>query len=265
MKQISIIFALAFAPCYGGAIQSHAIDVAVPIPGMTNDVVRIPNCNRVSAVVTKCIDMEKYVPDQKAVAMVAQSDVYLSLGLPFEDTLCKRALQMNSALKIFSVTNGCYTIDKNIYVWLTPENMTTIAANVRRSLLPENKFFSWSCMSLKDQYKNLGLTVAIAHPALEYPCRYFGLRFVRIYDGAGLFKREEIKRIIRDSNAVIILAVECQMDELSLVVPEGIEVGAIDIFEETALVQFTKLIHRAVVIYTDRELENTGDNNCEHR
>ena len=68
-------------------------------------------------------------------------------------------------------------------------------------------------------------------------------------------KREEIKRIIRDSNSVIILAVECQMDELPLVVPEGIEVGAIDIFEETALVQFAKMIHRAVVIYTDKELQ----------
>ena len=244
---------------------SHIVNVAVPIPSMTNDVVRVLNCSRVSTVVTKCTDLEKFVPDQNAVDLVAQSDVYLSLGLPFEDSLCKRALQKNSALKIFNVTNGCYTIDKNIYVWLTPENMTTIAANVRRSLLPENKFLSWSCMSLKDQYKNLGLTVAIAHPALEYPCRYFGLRFVRIYDSAGLIKREEIKRIIRDSNAVIILAVECQMEELPLVVPQGIEVGAIDIFEETALVQFTKLIHRAVVIYTDRELENTGDNNCEHR
>ena len=244
---------------------SHIVNVAVPIPSMTNDVVRVLNCSRVSTVVTKCTDLEKFVPDQNAVDLVAQSDVYLSLGLPFEDSLCKRALQKNSALKIFNVTNGCYTIDKNIYVWLTPENMTTIAANVRRSLLPENKFLSWSCMSLKDQYKNLGLTVAIAHPALEYPCRYFGLRFVRIYDSAGLIKREEIKRIIRDSNAVIILAVECQMEELPLVVPQGIEVGAIDIFEETALVQFTKLIHRAVDIYTDTELENTGDNNCEHR
>ena len=45
------------------------------------------------------------------------------------------------------------------------------------------------------------------------------------------------------------------MDELPLVVPEGIEVGAIDIFEETALVQFAKMIHRAVVIYTDKELQ----------
>ena len=245
----------------------NIVNVTVPIPAMTNDVAGLSRDKRfvAKAVIAKGVDLAKYMPDQNAVDLVAQSDVYLSLGLPFEDSLCKRALQKNSALKIFNVTNGCYTIDKNIYVWLTPENMTTIAANVRRSLLPENKFLSWSCMSLKDQYKNLGLTVAIAHPALEYPCRYFGLRFVRIYDSAGLIKREEIKRIIRDSNAVIILAVECQMEELPLVVPQGIEVGSIDIFEETALVQFTKLIHRAVVIYTDRELENTGDNNCEHR
>ena len=257
MKLIIILFSSVLVNCAVGTEKTGTVDVTVPIPALTNAFLSLSSVRqfRVKPVLTGCIDMAKYIPSQDVVKMVAKSDVYLSLGIPFEHDLCKRALQINNSLKVFQVTNGCKTIGGNMYVWLSPDNMEIIGNNVKRCLAPNDKSFSWSCMSLKDCYKNLGLTVALAHPAFEYPCNYFGLRYVRLYDADGNLKRGSIESVIRESKASYAFALEHQTSEMDLLASKGFDVGSVDIGDAEALVQFAKCIRKAIAKEEDKMLK----------
>ena len=255
--KVYILCLIGSANSVGAICETNIVNVTVPIPAMTNIVARISRDKLFVAkpVIAKGVDLAKYVPNQKVIDMVAHSDVYLSLGLPFENDLCKRALQINNSLKCFTVTNGCDTIDRNMYVWLTPDNMDVIRANARRCLAPREKSFSWSCMSVKGIYKNLGLMVALAHPALEYPCNYFGLRYVRLYDADGNLKRKSIESMIRESKASYAFALEHQTSEMDLLASKGIDVGLIDSGDSEALLQFAKCVRNAVIKEEDHKLQ----------
>ena len=250
MKLITILFSSALANCAIATDKINIVNVTVPIPAMTNIFAGGLSPSRhfhVRPLLTNSIEFAKYKPSQAEADMVVRSDVYLSLGLPFEHDLCKRALQINNSLKVFQVTNGCNIIGHNIYVWLSPDNMNIIAANARRCLMSESKSFSWSCMSLKDCYKNIDLTVAIAHPAFEYPCNYFGLRYVRLYDADGNLKRGSIESVIRESKASFAFALKHQASEMAFLVSQGFDVDSIDAGDAEALVQFAKCIRNVVV------------------
>jgi len=255
--KVYMLCLIGSANCIGAIDSPHIVNVTVPIPAMTNIIAGLSRDKRFIAkpVIAKGVDLAKYMPDQHAVDLVAHSDVYLSLGLPFEDDLCKRALQINKLLKCFPVTNGCNTIDRNMYVWLSMDNLDVIRDNVKRCLIPKEKSFSWSCMSLKDQYKNLGLTVALAHPAFEYPCNYFGLRYVRLYDAEGNLKRGSIENVNRKSKVSFALALEHQASEMAFLASKGFDVGSIDAGDTEALVQFAKCIRNAVVKEEDKILQ----------
>ena len=258
MKLITILFSSALANCAIATDKINIVNVTVPIPAMTNIFAGGLSPSRhfhVRPLLTNSIDLAEYTPKQDVTDIVIQSDVYLSLGLPFERELCKHALQGNNSLKVFQVTNGCNIIDHNIYVWLSPDNMDIIAANARRCLMPESKSFAWSCMSLKDCYKNIDLTVAIAHPAFEYPCNYFGLRYVRLYDADGNLKRGSIESVIRESKVSFALALEHQASEMAFLASKGFNVGSIDAGDAEALVQFAKCIRNAVAKEEDRILQ----------
>ena len=249
MKLIRILFLFVFACCNSVAAGGHAVNVVVPIPAMTNAVAQL-SCHKlfhVRPIVSNCVDLAKYIPNQEVIDLVAQSDVYLSLGLPFEIDLCSRALQKKNSLQIFQVTNGCNIIDHNMYVWLAPDNMDMIAANVRQCLMPERKSLSWSCMPLKDIYKNLGLTVALAHPAFEYLCTYFGVQYIKLYDANGNFKRGNIENMIRRSKVSFVFVLEHQSREITFLASKGFDVGSIDIGDAEAPVQFSKFIYNVIV------------------
>ena len=108
---------------------------------------------------------------------------------------------------------------------------------------------------LKDQYKNLGLTVSLAHPAFEYPCNYFGLRYVRLYDAEGNLKRGSIENVNRESKVSFALALEHQASEMAFLASKGFDVGSIDAGDTEALVQFAKCIRNAVVKEEDKILQ----------
>ena len=257
--KLYILCLIGVANSFGAISGTHIVNVTVPIPAMTNVVARISRDKLFVAkpVIAKGVDLAKYVPNQKVVDMVAHSDVYLSLGLPFENDLCNRALQINNSLKCFTVTNGCDTIDHNMYVWLMPDNMDIIRDNAKRCLAPKEKSFSWSCMSLKGFYRNIDLTVALAHPAFEYLCNHFGLRYVRLYDVKGNLNRDSIENVIRESKASYALALEHQTIEKDILTSKGFDVGLIDAGDTEALLQFAKCIRKAVIKEEDRKLQET--------
>lgn len=144
----------------------------------------------VTPLVAKAGCPETYSPTPKQLQKLSEADVYLKLGLSFEDTWLSKI--QNSKLKTFSMTQNIkLRTDEDPHVWISLKNLNTMAentANILSELKPDQKaYFKQNLKVFKQKIKaldkkfiasikqNKSKYIFVIHPAYAYFADDYGL------------------------------------------------------------------------------------------
>lgn len=144
----------------------------------------------VTPLVAKAGCPETYSPTPKQLQKLSEADVFLKLGLSFEDTWLNKI--KNSKLKTISMTqNVKLRADQDPHVWISLKNLNIMAentANILSELRPDQKeyfkqnlkVFKQKIKALDDKFKvsikqNKSKYIFVIHPAYAYFSDDYGL------------------------------------------------------------------------------------------
>ena len=144
----------------------------------------------VTPLVSKAGCPETYSPTPKQLQKLSEADVYLKLGLSFEDTWLSKI--QNSKLKTVSMTQNIkLRADQDPHVWISLKNLGLMAENtaiILSELKPDQKeyfqqnlkLFKQKIKSLDDKFKasikqNKSKYIFVIHPAYAYFADDYGL------------------------------------------------------------------------------------------
>lgn len=146
---------------------------------------------QVAPLVSKAGCPETYAPTPKQLQKLSGADLYLKLGLPFEDTWLSKI--QNSKLKTMSMTTNIkLRADQDPHIWISLKNLNAMAentANILSELRPDQKeYFKQNLKAFKqktkvldDKFKtsikqNKSKDIFVIHPAYAYFADDYGLK-----------------------------------------------------------------------------------------
>ena len=144
----------------------------------------------VTPLVSKAGCPETYSPTPKQLQKLSEADLYLKLGLSFEDTWLSKI--QNSRLKTISMTKNIkLRTDQDPHVWMSLKNLSTMAENtatILSELRPDQKdYFKKNLEAFKQKINMLGNKfkasikqnkskyLFVIHPAYAYFADDYGL------------------------------------------------------------------------------------------
>jgi len=154
---------------------------------------------QVTPLVSKAGCPETYSPTPKQLQKLSEADVYLKLGLSFEDTWLSKI--QNSNLKTVSMTQNIkLRTDQDPHVWISLKNLNIMADNtatILSKLRPDQKkYFEQNLKAFKQKIKSLdekfktsikqnkSKYLFVIHPAYAYFANDYGLeQYVIEFEG----------------------------------------------------------------------------------
>jgi zinc transport system substrate-binding protein len=144
----------------------------------------------ITPLVSKAGCPETYSPTPKQLQKLSEADVYLKLGLSFEDTWLNKI--RNSKLKTLSMTQNIkLRADQDPHIWMSLKNLSTMAENtaiILSELRPDQKnyfkknleLFKQKIKILDSKFKasikqNKSKHIFVIHPAYAYFADDYGL------------------------------------------------------------------------------------------
>ena len=149
-----------------------------------------------------------YEPTPRQLADLAQADLYLRIGLPFEDSVLTRVSSVMENLRVADCSRGVERVAMEAdgsahdhgpldpHIWLDPIRMVTVAENAAAALgtlLPQRAAeIDRNLASLRERLEELdrragallrplsGHSMVVLHPAYGYLARRYGLHQVAI-------------------------------------------------------------------------------------
>jgi zinc transport system substrate-binding protein len=172
-----------------------------------------------------------YEPTPRQLADLARADLYLRVGLPFEDSVLAKVSSVMKDLPVVDCSRGIERVAMEAdgsahdhgpldpHIWLDPVRMVVIAENAATALtalLPEHAFeIESNLAALRERLEDLdrrvttileplsGRDMVVLHPAYGYLARRYGLHQVAIeVEGKSPSARQlaEIVERLRDAN-----------------------------------------------------------------
>jgi zinc transport system substrate-binding protein len=177
----------------------------------------------VNALISKAGCPETYAPSPKQLQKLSEADVFLKLGLPFEEAWLNKI--KNSHLQTISMTKNIkLRTDNDPHVWLSLNNLGVMAENtasILSELRPDQKeyfqqnlkVFKQKVKSLDEQLKikikqNNSKDIFVIHPSYAYFADDYGLKQYAIeFEGKEPTAKQLANMIktFKDLNAHIIL------------------------------------------------------------
>jgi len=155
---------------------------------------------------------ETFSPTPKEIGYLSEADVFISLGLPFEDSWLKKISGNSSVVNMKKMTDGIVLReleslkdidgdihqkgDKDPHVWVSLKNLVIMANNtshILSELMPENKkYFDQNLKTFSDKAKKLddelrakfskqsNKNIFVFHPVFGYLADDYGLKQIPI-------------------------------------------------------------------------------------
>lgn len=116
------------------AVQAAELDVWCGIPPLTS-VVRAVGGERVQvqSLMNSTQDPHIWSPTPKAVAGIQAADLFFTVGMPFEQIVAQKLVEMNSGLRVVNTAADLDTAS-DPHVWLSLPNLSAMADAVRKGL-----------------------------------------------------------------------------------------------------------------------------------
>lgn len=170
-------------------------------------------------------DPHSYEPSPEMMRAVAEADIYLAIGLPFEDQWLPRIHDSAPDLIVSRIDSGIVrTADQDPHIWMSPSLMQTMASRTSRILEsadPANaSSYSAGLERLEGEIDSVdavvhglldtleGSSFISLHPAYSYFAREYGLHQIAIEIEGSEPTPEQLSLIIeaaRESGASVVI------------------------------------------------------------
>jgi zinc transport system substrate-binding protein len=221
MKRLFVLFFISLF-----ALASYALQ---PLPPMKNRVtVSIPpqkyivekiagELLKVNVLAPAGSDPHSFAPKSAQIQALADSDLYLAIGFPFEDSILPQIMG-SMKIKIVQTQRGINLIEDehegelDPHVWTSPKSMLIVAENTYKALVDSypawKDSFDKNYAQLKSEITqyNADLTAAIAksskvfmvyHPAYGYLSRDYGLTQLEVEREGKEPKARELAELVK--------------------------------------------------------------------
>lgn len=173
-----------------------------------------------------------YEPKPSQMRKISKADLYLALGVPFEDSWLPKLTNQNSNMQVVDVGKGIARVEiaKNHrdgldpHIWTSPENVKIITKNIYKTLTTKDKANSDYYKSnyekfltkidetdkeIKKILGNLpkGTKFMVFHPAWGYFAKEYGLKQVAIEAGGKEPKPKQLINLINEAKKEKVKAV----------------------------------------------------------
>lgn len=193
MRRDLVPLLLAISACRVAPGPREGLSVAVSIApeaylveGIAGDAVHV------TVVVPPGADPHSYEPTPATMEAVAEADIYLAIGLPFEDQWLPRLSGSAPGLEVVRIDSGIdRAADGDPHVWMSPSLMSALASNTCRALTAaspgDSSAFSLGLAGLAAEIDSVdsevgtilggmrGASFTALHPAYAYFARDYGL------------------------------------------------------------------------------------------
>lgn len=165
-----------------------------------------------------------YEPKPSQMREISKADLYLTLGVPFEESWLPKLRNQNSKMEIINVGKGVERVEitKNHHngldphIWTSPENVKIIAKNIYSALMAKDKVNSDYYKSNYEKFltkidetdkeiKKIlsslpkGTKFMVFHPAWGYFAKEYGLEQIAIEAGGKEPKPKQLIHLIDEA------------------------------------------------------------------
>jgi len=131
MKKILLIIPLIFATS-----SFSKLDILVSIQPEVEFVQKIGGDKvNTSLMVEAGASPHTYEPKASQMRKISSADLYLAIGVEFENSWLDRFKSQNSNLKVIDISKDIEKIDNNPHIWTSPKNVKVIAKNIFKALI----------------------------------------------------------------------------------------------------------------------------------
>lgn len=177
--------------CLAMTAQAAERTIFCGIPPLVS-VVRAVGGDRVQvgSLMSSSQDPHTWSPSPKAVAEVRNADLFLTVGMPFEQTVAKKLAVMNPALRVINVAEGL-EVSGDPHVWLSLPVLSAMSAVIEKALSANDpagaEVYRKNCEAyqrqLAETHERLrqklaslhGKTFYVYHPVFSMFARDYGL------------------------------------------------------------------------------------------
>ena len=168
-----------------------------------------------------------YEPKPSQMKAISKADLYLAIGVEFENAWLDRFKSQNRNLKVFDISKDINKSKSDPHIWVNPANVKIIAKNIYSAFSSEDannsEFYKQNLdnyLKELDQLDNnitqilrdvpKGSSVMVFHPAWGYFLSHYGLKQLPIEIEGKSPKPRELIQIIKKAKAQHVKAIFTQ-------------------------------------------------------